>query len=50
MNSIILDMAAEYVNRYRSKCEQLGEPVDKSLLRGHITRLFGAVYAALLVV
>lgn len=49
MNDIILDLAATYVNSYRSRSEQLGEPVNKALLRQHITKRFGAIYAAILV-
>jgi hypothetical protein len=49
MNEFTLEFAAVYVNNYRSKSEQLGEPVNKALLRQHITSKFGAVYAAILV-
>ena len=49
MNEFTLEFAAIYVNNYRSKSEELGEPIDKALLRSHVTKLFGAVYAAILV-
>lgn len=49
MNEIILDMAATFVNNYRSKMEKMNEPVNKALLREHVTKRFGAVYAAILV-
>jgi|AntAceMinimDraft_6_1070360.scaffolds.fasta_scaffold14704_4 hypothetical protein len=49
MNEIILDLAAVYTNQYRTKCEQLGQPVDKALLRKHVADRFGATYAAILV-
>ena len=49
MNEIVLDFAAVYVNSYRTGCERRRQPMDKALLRQHVTRLFGAVYAAILV-
>jgi hypothetical protein len=49
MNAHILENAAIYANAYRSNFERKGMTVDKVTLRGHITRLFGATYAAVLV-
>ena len=49
MNEFTLEFAAVYVNNYRSKSEELGESIDKALLRSHVTRLFGAAYAAILI-
>lgn len=49
MNVHILENAAVYVNAYRSRMERNGASINKSELRSHVTRLFGAVYAAVLV-
>ncbi len=49
MNPHILENAAIYANAYRSRMERNGMAVDKGTLRDHITRLFGATYAAVLV-
>jgi hypothetical protein len=49
MNEYILDLAAVYVNSYRTSAEKRGLSVDKVLLRRRVTELFGAAYAAILV-
>jgi hypothetical protein len=48
MNEHILELAATYVNSYRSGAERRNQKVDKGLLREHVSRRFGAVYAAIL--
>jgi hypothetical protein len=50
MNPYILEDAAVYVNAYRAGCEKRGVACNPTVLRGHVSRLFGAVYAAILVV
>lgn len=49
MNVHILENAAIYVNSYRAACEKRGTKCDNTTLRGHVARLFGAVYAAMLI-
>ncbi|CDZ55086.1 hypothetical protein [Neorhizobium galegae] len=49
MNPHILENAATYVNAYRNGMSRRGVTADAATLRGHVVRLFGAVYAAILV-
>ena len=49
MNQFILESAAVYVNSYRASCARKGLLCDTNTLRGHIVRLFGEVYAAILI-
>lgn len=49
MNSEILKSAAIYVNAYRTSCERKGHAIDNGTLRAHVSRLFGDVYAAILI-
>lgn len=51
MNNAILENAAIYVNSYRASAAKYGpmDVVAVNTLRNHVIRLFGAVYAAVLV-
>lgn len=49
MNECILDLAATYVNAYRTACQRRKIYCDASVLRGNVTKYFGAIYASILV-
>lgn len=51
MNEYILESAAVYANAYKDSCAKRGVEFDartQATLRAHITKKFGAVYAAIL--
>jgi hypothetical protein len=48
MNPHILENAAIYVNAYRNRIGVM-DSAARATLRNHVTRLFGATYAAILV-
>ena len=49
INPYTLDLAAHYINGHRNANAKWGNPSNDELLRERVTRLFGAVYAALLI-
>lgn len=49
MNPEILKNAAVYVNAYRDSCSRKGYSADTVSLRANVAKLFGDVYAAILI-